>query len=145
VVGWDTITSSFIIFDLQTFIEKLLVKYYNNPNMNSFIRQVLVPLTQVNNYGFSKIPRGDGLYQYHNKHFVLGKWESLYKVKRVSSAVHKDDSCDYGSGDKECNHCAKMENRISKLENTVVYLVNQLRELKLINQSLNSYICNKKM
>jgi hypothetical protein len=107
--------------------------------MASFVRQ-------LNNYGFSKVARGDGLPQYFHKYFVLGKWDLLYKIAKVSE---KPLSSDSGETDKKktlgCRVCKELPGRVVKLENTVNYLLQQVKQLQLVNQALTSYISADKM
>jgi hypothetical protein len=139
VMEWDGVTKSFIIIDIEKFTTQVLAQHFSHTNLSSFVRQ-------LNNYGFSKLPRGDGLLQYFHKDFVLGRWDSLYKIskgqtEKANSKAFDEESCSH----PDCKGCKQLENRVVKLENTVSYLMQQTKELKMINQALTSYICNDKM
>lgn len=154
MVRWDPVTSSFIILDLNEFVGTVLPKYFSHANQASFVRQ-------LNNYGFSRVPRGDGLLQYFNKHFVVGKWELLYKLAKSTSAKKLDDDLG-GLGPNThlmvnelhthtpeqpcpvCVGCKNFPNQISQLENKVNFLMNEVRELKMVNEALRGYICAQK-
>jgi hypothetical protein len=139
MIEWDTVTRSFIILDLQKFVSSVLSQYFSHSNLSSFVRQ-------LNNYGFSKLPRGDGLLQYFHKDFTLGKYDSLYRMAKsqTEKAVGKTLDPEY-QPPASCKDCKHLQNRVSKLENTVSYLLQQTKELKLVNQALASYICKDKM
>ena len=142
IVGWDPITNGFVIFDTEAFSSTVLNKYFSHNNMTSFVRQ-------LNNYGFSKVSRGDGLPQYFHKYFIIGKWDLLYKMGKASEKPLSSDSGELDGGLKKntlgCRTCKELPPRVVKLENTVNYLLNQVKELQLVNQALTSYICANKM
>lgn len=139
VIEWDTVTRSFIIIDLEKFTSLVLPQHFSHSNLSSFVRQ-------LNNYGFSKLHRGDGLLQYFHKDFHLGKWDSLYKISKGPTEKSLSKLCDHElSSHVGCKDCKQLQNRVAKLENTVSYLLQQTKEMKMINQALTSYICNDKM
>lgn len=132
-------TRSFIIIDLEKFTSSVLTQHYSHSNLSSFVRQ-------LNNYGFSKLSRGDGLLQYFHKDFLFGKWDSLYKISKGTTQKISDKAYDQElSSPVGCKDCKHLQNRVAKLENTVSYLLQQTKEMKMMNQALTSYICNDKM
>ena len=143
-----------MILDLDEFVARVIPKYFGHSNVASFIRQ-------LNNYGFTKVSRGDGLLQYFNKYFVVGKWDLLYKLVKVSSARKSDEGLEL-SGNPDhlmvnelhthpvehschvCTTCKQFPNQISQLEHKVNFLMNEVRELKMVNEALKGYICAQK-
>jgi len=80
-ITWNETGTAFIIVNLDTFTELILMKYFRHQKFPSFQRQ-------LNLYGFRKITRGPDTGAYAHKFFVRDRPDLLDYVRRAQMAPH---------------------------------------------------------
>mmetsp|Transcript_5417 Transcript_5417/g.6769 ORF Transcript_5417/g.6769 Transcript_5417/m.6769 type:complete len:436 (-) Transcript_5417:290-1597(-) len=93
VISWTTNGTSFIILDMDTFSEQILLNYFRHQKYSSFQRQ-------LNLYGFHKISKGPETGAYAHDCFIRGKPELLTGVRRLPQRLS-------GSTKLQCNSLQK--------------------------------------
>mmetsp|Transcript_6908 Transcript_6908/g.16597 ORF Transcript_6908/g.16597 Transcript_6908/m.16597 type:complete len:373 (-) Transcript_6908:1396-2514(-) len=76
VIGWTSSGKSFIILEMEIFVNEILMNYFRHQKYSSFQRQ-------LNLYGFRKIQKGPDTGAYAHEHFLRDQPESLTFVRRM--------------------------------------------------------------
>lgn len=149
-INWSEDGMSFIIFDLDNFVQNILPLYFKHDKFQSFVRQ-------LNMYGFHKknrLPRRKNqiynknlqFYQFSHPYFIRNREDLLGRVKRVINSNHQEDALAYYSySDQEVNGVHFINNNdilslkslIFKLQHEVDYLKEEAKksQLEQINQN----------
>jgi hypothetical protein len=74
VIRWINNGTAFKVFDIKTFEETLLPKYYRHSKFSSFQRQ-------LNLYGFKRLTRGENAGAYTHPNFLQDHREQVKEIK----------------------------------------------------------------
>ena len=103
VIGWTSSGKSFIILEMETFVNEILMNYFRHQKYSSFQRQ-------LNLYGFRKIQKGPDTGAYAHEHFLRDQPESL-KDRASFKAMIKQrwpattaQSAEAQGRQQSCNH-----------------------------------------